>query len=63
MASGFSEEEVARLAALAGLRVPDEDLRPLADALTAHAEFVEPLLRAELPAGDTMLRFDPRWRD
>jgi hypothetical protein len=63
LASAFSEEEVARLAALAALPVPEEDLRPLADALAAHAEFVEPLLRAELPAGDTMLRFDPRWRD
>jgi hypothetical protein len=54
---------VARLAALAWLRVPQEDLRPLAEALSAHADFVEPLLRAELPAGDPMLRFDPRWRD
>ena len=63
MASGYREEEVARLAALAALPVPDEDLRPLAEALAAHADFVKPLLRAELPAGDPMLRFDPRWRD
>jgi hypothetical protein len=60
--SRFSEEEVARLAALAGLPVPDEDLQPLAAALSAHADFVGPLLRAELPPGDPMLRFDPRWR-
>ena len=63
MECGFSEEEVARLAALAGLPVPHEDLQPLAEALSAHAAFVEPLLRAELPAGDPMLRFDQRWRD
>ena len=63
MEAQFGEEEVARLAALAGLPVPDEDLRPLAEALSAHADFVEPLLRAELPAGDPMLRFDPRWHD
>jgi hypothetical protein len=60
---GFGEEEVARLAALAGLPVPQEDLRPLTEALSDYADFVQPLLRAELPAGDTMLRFDPRWRD
>ena len=63
MASGYREEEVARLASLAALPVPDEDLRPLAEALAAHADFVKPLLRAELPPGDPMLRFDPSWRD
>jgi len=63
VASTYSKEEVARLAALAALPVPEEDLRPLAEALAAHAEFVEPLLQTELPAGDTTLRFDPRWRD
>jgi hypothetical protein len=61
--SRFGEEEVARLAALAALPVPQEDLGPLAEALSDYAGFVQPLLRAELPAGDTMLRFDPRWRD
>ena len=63
MTSVYSEQEVALLAALAALPVLEEDLEPLAEALAAHAEFVEPLLRAELPAGDTVLRFDPRWLD
>lgn len=63
MESRFGEEEVARLAVLAALPVPQEDLRPLAAALSDYAGFVEPLLRAELPVGDPMLRFDPRWRD
>ena len=63
MESRFGEEDVARLAALAALPVPQEDLRPLAEALSDYADFVGPLLRADLPSGDTMLRFDPRWRD
>jgi hypothetical protein len=61
--SAYSEQEVAWLAALAGVPVLEEDLKPLAEALAAHAEFVEPLLRAELPPGDTMPHFDPRWLD
>jgi Asp-tRNA(Asn)/Glu-tRNA(Gln) amidotransferase A subunit family amidase len=41
--------DVVRLAEASGLRVPDEDLEPVADALTAHLAFVEPMLRADLP--------------
>jgi Asp-tRNA(Asn)/Glu-tRNA(Gln) amidotransferase C subunit len=52
-------EDVERLAAIAGLRVPDEDLEPLADALDSHLQFVEPLLHRDLSAVDPALRFDP----
>jgi Asp-tRNA(Asn)/Glu-tRNA(Gln) amidotransferase C subunit len=51
-------DEVARLAELAGLAVPEEDLAPLAEALAAQAELVAPLLDVDAePATD----FDPRW--
>jgi Asp-tRNA(Asn)/Glu-tRNA(Gln) amidotransferase C subunit len=40
-------EEVERLAALAGLRFPEEDLEPVAEALAEHIAFVQPLLRLD----------------
>ena len=51
--------EVERLAALVGLRVPPEDLEPLARSLAAHAELVNPLLARDLSDVDSVLRFDP----
>jgi hypothetical protein len=54
-------EDVERLAALAGVRFPEEDLEPLARALREHLEFVRPLLEADLPARAPVLTLDPRW--
>ncbi len=56
-------DEVARLAELAGLRVPEEDLAPLAEALAAHADFVAPLLGHDLADVAPATDFDPRWDD
>ena len=57
----FTPADVARLAEASGLRIPEEDLEPVAEALTAHLAFVEPMLRADLPDADPALTFDPRW--
>jgi Asp-tRNA(Asn)/Glu-tRNA(Gln) amidotransferase C subunit len=48
MRSEVTPDAVERLAALVALRVPEEDLEPLARSLEAHAELVEPLLAADL---------------
>jgi Asp-tRNA(Asn)/Glu-tRNA(Gln) amidotransferase C subunit len=63
MGSRASAEDVERLARAAGVRIPDEDVAPLAEALSAHLEFVEPLLRADLSDAQPALTLDPRWRD
>jgi Asp-tRNA(Asn)/Glu-tRNA(Gln) amidotransferase C subunit len=51
-------EDIEHLADIAGLSVPAEDLQPLAEALAAHLEFVEPLLRRDLSAFEPVLRFE-----
>jgi hypothetical protein len=51
--------EVERLAALVGLRLPPEDVEPLARSLAAHAELVAPLLRRDLSDVEPVLRFRP----
>jgi hypothetical protein len=56
-------EDVERLARWAGAHIPAEDVAPLAEALSAHLDFVEPLLRADLSAAQPPLTLDPRWRD
>jgi hypothetical protein len=61
--SGVSPEDVERLAAWARVRIPAEDVAALAGALSAHLDFVEPLLRADLSAAQPPLTLDPRWRD
>jgi hypothetical protein len=52
-------EDVERLAAVADVVIPEEDLEPLAAALEAHLQFVEPLLRQDLSAVPPAVRFDP----
>lgn len=59
----LSPEEVDKLADLAGLTIPAEDLDYVAAALVAHHEFVAPLLESDLADGDSAITFDPRWRD
>jgi Asp-tRNA(Asn)/Glu-tRNA(Gln) amidotransferase C subunit len=51
--------EVERLAALVGLRLPPEDLEPLARSLSAHAELVAPLLARDLSDVEPALTFRP----
>jgi hypothetical protein len=63
MTTGPTAADVALLAEMAGLRLPDEDLPALAGALRAHLAFVEPLLRADLDDANPALTHDPRWRD
>ena len=48
MTRRLAPADVALLGELAGLRLPPEDLAPLAEALDAHLELVAPLLNAEL---------------
>lgn len=55
--------DVARLAEMSGLHLPDEDLFALAEALSGHLDFVDPLLRADLDDANPALTLDPRWRE
>jgi Asp-tRNA(Asn)/Glu-tRNA(Gln) amidotransferase C subunit len=63
MTTRITPADVTLLAELAGLRLPTEDLAPLADALAAHLAFVAPLLDADLEDVHPSLTHDPRWRD
>jgi hypothetical protein len=63
MAIRLSPADIVLLAQASGLRVPTEDLAPLAEALAAHLAFVEPLLLADLDDANPALTLDPRWRD
>jgi len=45
----FTPVNVVRLAAVSRLRVPDEGLQPVANALATHLASVEPTLRAGSP--------------
>jgi Asp-tRNA(Asn)/Glu-tRNA(Gln) amidotransferase C subunit len=51
--------DVERLAAIADVVISDEDREPVAEALEAHLQFVEPLLRRDLSAVPPAVRFDP----
>jgi hypothetical protein len=53
--------DVVLLAALAGLRIPDRDLESLAESLSAHRSFVEPMLAADVD--DTRSELVTRWDD
>jgi len=53
--------DVVLLAELAGLRVPDQDLEHLAEALSAHRLFVEPMLAADVR--DSPSELVTRWHD
>jgi len=63
MARRLAPADVALLAELVGLRLPPEDLAPLAAALDAHLAFVTPLLHSDLDDVNPPLTHDPRWRD
>jgi hypothetical protein len=63
MTTGPTPADIARLAALSGLRLPDEDLPALAEALAAHVAFVDALLRADLDDASPALTHDPRWHE
>jgi hypothetical protein len=55
-------ETVKLLAGLQGLSVPDEDLQPLAEALTGHLATVAAIVdRYELDDVEPVLTHDPRW--
>lgn len=59
----LSREEVARLAELAGLRLPERDLDAVAQGLASHRELAQPLRDLDLATVPSPLRADPRWRD
>jgi Asp-tRNA(Asn)/Glu-tRNA(Gln) amidotransferase C subunit len=59
VAPSVTPEDVDRLAALARLSLPPEDLEPLARSLAAHLELVDPLLHLDLSDVEPALRFDP----
>lgn len=55
--------DVARLAELARLRPPDEDLAPLAKALMERAAVAAVLIESDLIVCSEQSTFDPRWHD
>ncbi|MCY4087775.1 MAG: hypothetical protein OXG37_13075 [Actinomycetia bacterium] len=55
-------DEVIRLAELAGLRFPEEDLELLAVALADHSRLVASMLESDVSELGSALTFDPRWR-
>jgi len=59
MKQTLTPADVERLAALVDLSVPEEDLEPLARALEAQAELVEPLLALDPSTAESALTFDP----
>ncbi len=63
MQSDFTPAEIAVMATRAGLVIPEEDLAPVAKALSAHFKRVEPLMALELSSVEPAVLFDPRWHD
>lgn len=63
MQSDVTADEISVMAARAGLSIPEEDLVPVAKALSAHLKRVEPLMALELSSVEPAVMFDPRWRD
>jgi len=63
MTTAPTAADVALLAEMSGLRLPDDDLPALAEALAAHLAFVEPLLLADLDDANPALTHDPRWHE
>jgi Asp-tRNA(Asn)/Glu-tRNA(Gln) amidotransferase C subunit len=55
-------KDVSVLAGLVGLSVPDEDLEPLAEALTMHLAFTSQMADVDVRAVPSTVTFDPRWR-
>jgi hypothetical protein len=58
-----TEDDLALLARLSGVRIAEQDLAAVAENLAAHCEFVAPLLRADLGATPAAVTLDPRWHD
>ncbi len=59
MRDDVTAADVEKLAALVELRLPPEDVEPLARSLAAHAELVAPLLRRDLSEVEPALSFQP----
>jgi Asp-tRNA(Asn)/Glu-tRNA(Gln) amidotransferase C subunit len=59
MERALTPADVECLATLVDLRLPEEDLEPLARALEAHAKLVEPLLGLDPSTAESALSFDP----
>jgi hypothetical protein len=47
--ASFTPVDVVRLAAVSRLRIPNENVQPVADAITTHLASAEPMLRADQP--------------
>ena len=58
--ASFTPVDVVRLAAVSRLRVSDEDLQPVADALIIHLASAEPMLRADPPRCQSRSRLPHR---
>lgn len=56
-----AEQTVSRLADIAGIELPEEDVAPLAGALAAHLEAFRAVDAMDLGDTDQAVVFDPRW--
>jgi hypothetical protein len=59
----LTAEEVKTLAAAAGVDIPDEDLQPLAEALTSQLAAIAVFERFDISRPGPSAAFDPRWQN
>lgn len=57
----ISEETIRHLAKLVGIEVPDEDVAPLAAALSSQLAGIAALDELDLADVNPAIEFDPRW--
>ena len=57
----ISEETIRHLAKLVGIEVPEEDVAPLAAALSSQLAGIAALDELDLADVNPAIEFDPRW--
>jgi hypothetical protein len=55
------DDVIRMLADVAGISIPDEDIRPLVGAMRNHLAGMEALDALDLDESDPIVTFDPRW--
>lgn len=56
-----SVDTVRRMAEIAQLQIPEEDLEQVRELLQAYRQVFEPIERLDLTGVDPVLTMDPRW--
>ncbi len=53
---------IRSLASVAGIAIPEEDIKPLIGAFTNHLKGMDELDSLDLAEHDPIVTFDPTWR-